>query len=87
MIQKCFENILKDPGTTLPLVLFFRFDRERKIIFSDQQLVSERVLINLYMSLWALLHYLIMNMFLIGCLNDLIIVWMNARPDYWLGIF
>ena len=27
--------------------------------------------------MWALLHNLIMNMFLIGCMNDLINGWMN----------
>ena len=40
-VQKCFEKFKNVTVPTLPLILFFRLDRDRKIFFRNQQLVSE----------------------------------------------
>ena len=48
--SKVFWKFLNDPGTTLPLVLFFRFDRERKIFFPTNitTFVNKQIKIKIY---------------------------------------
>ena len=88
-VQKCFENF-KDPSTNASAYFCFPNCSE-KFFFKKKPRPTTGIRAGLdafiHVNLWALLHYFIMNVFLIDCLNDLIIVWLYASAGLLVRIF